>query len=192
MIRSLSREALYLLIFLLCLSVDGCKGTGPSGRHGSTLVVGLEGNPTSLDPRVAQDAYSTRIFPLVFEGLLVLDKNSDPAPFLARSWDEPDELTYIFHLERGHRDPRGDEITARDVVYTFESLNDPALRSPRRVLLKNIREVKALDDQTVRIRLTQPYAPFLTDMTLGIVPQSAGERGPEVASDFQAIAYGVS
>jgi peptide/nickel transport system substrate-binding protein len=187
MIKVLSRAAVYLLFSSPVLTVSGCEKDRPAGADGPVLVVGLEGNPTALDPRVAQDAYSTRIFPLVFEGLVILDKNSDPIPRLAQSWEQPEPLTFQFRIRRGHRTPDGREITSRDVVYTFESLNDPAFRSPRRILLENIEEIRAVDDYTVIFRLKEPYAPFLTDMALGIVPRSARDLGPE---EFRKKPYG--
>ncbi len=170
---------------IICLAfaaaaLAGCQGPRPAAG----LVVAIEGNPTSLDPRVAQDAYSVRIFPLVFEGLLTLDHNAEPAPGLALSWERPGPLTYVFHLAPGRLTPDGRELQARDVLYTFNSLTDPALNSPRRDIRERIAQIEALDDHTVKFTLKQAYAPFLTDLTLGIVP--AGADNPA----FRARPYG--
>lgn len=177
-----------VLFALLGLSIGGCKtNSDPDGKAASELVVGLEGNPTLLDPRVAQDAYSQRILPLVFEGLLELDQNSEPTPLLASSWEARDELTYIFHLDPGHRCPNGTEIKASDVVYTIESLADPSLRSPHKVLFDKIDEIRAIDDFTVFIRLKEAYAPFLTDLVMGIVPADAAKQS---GKDFGRRPFG--
>lgn len=149
------------------------------------MVVGLEGNPVTLDPRLAQDAYSTRILPLVFEGLVILDRNSEPRPCLAESWEMPDSLTWVFHLKKGRKCPDGNEINSRDVLYTFESLSDPDLRSPRKVILDRIEYMEAPDDYTVVFRLKGPYAPFLIDMVMGIVPEDADE-----SEEFASRPYG--
>jgi peptide/nickel transport system substrate-binding protein len=161
------------LLAIAAVLLPGCRqDRGHQARPGE-LVIGLEGNPTSLDPRLAQDAYAVRIFPLVFEGLLIMDQDSEPAPCLASSWEHPDPLTYVFHLEPGHRTAEGEEIKGEDVVYTFMSLGDDKLASPRKSILSRIAEVKAMDDYTVRFRLKAPYAPFLMDLALGILPGSA-------------------
>lgn len=175
--RGLS-SVLILIAFLPAAGLFCACRKGPVPQP-SELVVGLEGNPKNLDPRVAQDAYSIRILALIFEGLTTIDKNSEPAPCLAEKWEQPDVLTWVFHLGRGHRTPDGAEITAADVIYTFQSLADPELLSPYRKILDNIRDMQAPDDFTVVFKLKDKYAPFLADVTLGIVPADAGKNFKE-------------
>ena len=178
------RKTAALISALAVLAVLAGCGRSDSFRP-DTLVIGLEGNPTALDPRLAQDAYSTRIVPLLFEGLFELDENAEPQPLLVTQWYQPDDLTFIFILAPGHRDPAGREIGAADVVYTLASLADPALRSPRSALFGRIEDLAALDDRTLFIRLKEPYAPILTDLTVGIVP-----RAVAAAPDFRAAPAG--
>ncbi|HUT51796.1 MAG TPA: ABC transporter substrate-binding protein [bacterium] len=171
-----------IILFALLATAPGACSR--ENKAGAALVVAIEGNPTSLDPRVAQDAYSQRIFPLVFEGLLSLDQNALPAPGLALSWEQPDPLTYVFHLAPGRLTPTGHEIAARDVAATFDSLSDPALRSPRKVIRDRIARIEALDDHTVKFTLNQVYAPFLSDLVLGIIPAHAD------SAEFRARPFG--
>jgi len=154
------------------------------------VVVGLEGNPTVLDPRVAQDAYSTRILPLVFEGLVELDKNSGPGPLLAESFTRQG-LTYTFKLRKNRRCPDGTEIKASDVVASIKSLADPELRSPRRLLLDKIESITATGDYTVSITLKEPYAPLLTDLAMGIVPEMAAKEDGFAEAPFGSGPYRV-
>ena len=162
--------------FLLFFLVPDCRPSGslPSTHQG--LVIGLEGNPTTLDPRVARDAYSTRILPLLFHSLVQVDANAEVIPDLAQSWEQPEPLTVIFHLRAGPRFSDGREVRARDVVYTLQSLADPELRSARQALAQRLQEVTALDPRTVRLQLREPYAPLFTELVFGIVPEADARR----------------
>jgi peptide/nickel transport system substrate-binding protein len=140
----------------------------------------LEGNPVTLDPRLARDAYSTRLLPLLFHFLVQLNAKAEIIPDLALSWEQPDPLTFVFHLRPGLRFSTGQEVSAQDVVYTLTSMADPELRSPHQGFLARLREITALDAHTVRLQLKEPYAPLLTELVLGIVPEAeARRRGKE-------------
>lgn len=168
------------LLSVLWLALSGCHPAALCGPGDESLVVGLEGNPTTLDPRVARDAYSTRLLPLLFHFLVQLDADGRILPDLAQTWEQPDPGTVIFHLRPGLRFSTGREVTAEDVVWTLQSLADPELRSARLSLAQRLEQIQALDAYTVRIRLREPYAPLFTELALGIVPrEEAGRRGKD-------------
>ncbi len=73
-------------------------------------------------------------------------------------------------------------MTAEDVVYTFETLLDPAFRAPLRSLYAPIRHVEAVDLRTVRFNLAEPYAPLLSYLDMGIVPKHRAEAGGDPSS----------
>ncbi len=136
-----------------------------------TLTIALAASPTNLDPRKATDVASARVTQLVFSGLLKKDPQSKLVPDLALYWEQPDSTTYLFHLRPGVTFHDGSRLTARDVKYTFESIMDPAFKSPRRGSFEQLEQIEAPDDYTVKFILKKPFAPFLINMTLGIVPE---------------------
>jgi peptide/nickel transport system substrate-binding protein len=87
-----------LLIIFIILKGLGYGFDRPSGPG---MVVGLEGNPTSLDPRFATDAYSERILPLIYSSLLYLDEKLTLSKDLAVEWNKPDEKTHVFRIKKG-------------------------------------------------------------------------------------------
>ncbi len=175
---SLHRFALMLLA--LSIVTASCKQRVSNYEPPAVVVVGLEGNPTSLDPRLARDAYSTRILHLLFHGLMRLNDRAELVPDLALRVEQPEELTYDFILRDDVFFTGGRRATAHDVEYTLNSLADPELRSPKRFLLDRIESIEVLSDDVIRIVLKEPYAPFLAELTLGIVPEDiAQERGAE-------------
>ena len=92
----------------------------------------IESSPTNLDPRVGVDAQSERIDELIFDSLVRRDEHFDLQPWLAERWEMPDPLTYIFHLRQGRAaSTTVSSLTSRDVKWTFDSLIQGKLRSPK-------------------------------------------------------------
>ena len=161
---------------LLVLGTPGCH-TEDLLQQG-ILVVGLESNPTNLDPRLATDASSSRICQLVFDSLFRKDASGEPVGDLVRAWTQPDETTYRFQLRPGVRFHDGRPLGAEDVRYTFQSVMDPALGSPLRGAYRMIDSIESPDPLSLLFRLREPFASFLVNLDLGILPRPA-ESGDE-------------
>lgn len=164
----------------------------PSGLAETVLHRGNLLEPESLDPHKATGLPAAMIFYDLYEGLLTRGQDGLPRPGLADHWDVGrDGLTMTFYLRQGLRWSDGSPITARDVVYTFRRLADPAqdgrqsnlvwmLKYGRsitggRVTDPRLLGVEAVDDLTVRFTLEQPY-PFFPALLgypmLGILPEA--------------------
>jgi peptide/nickel transport system substrate-binding protein len=138
----------------------------------------IESPPLNLDPRIGTDAQSERIGELIFEGLVRRDEQFELKPRLAESWEIPNPVTYIFHLRHGVRFHDGRAMTSADVKWTLDSLLDGKLRSAKTSAYRYIDRVEAPDDFTVVIRLKEPYAALLwnlSDGAMGVVPNGSGE-----------------
>lgn len=141
-------------------------------------MVGLDSGPTTLDPRFGTDATASQIGDLLFDGLTRLDDGSRRVPQLAASWDVADAQTYVFHLRDDFRFSDGQVVTADDVKATYDAILEARTRSPKREELGPIEAVEALDRLTVRFRLRGPFAPFLNQTGLGILPAGAIAASP--------------
>lgn len=151
-----------------------CTGQPAPG----TLVMAIEFSPANLDPRVGTDAQSERIDELLFDSLVRKDEHFNIIPAVAESWDIPDPQTYIFHLHRGIHFHDGRLLTARDVKWTLDSERDSTLVTIKGAAYKDVDRVEALDDSTLLIHLSEPFAPLLwnlTDGAFGIVPYGSGK-----------------
>jgi peptide/nickel transport system substrate-binding protein len=142
-----------------------------------TLVVIIESSPANLDPRVGTDAQSERIGELIFDALLKRDVHFNLQPSLAESWQIPDPLTYVFHLRHGVKFSDGRPLTARDVKWTFDSIRNGSIITPKASTFRFVQSVEARDDLTVVLHLTEAYATLLwnvSDGAIGIVPFGSG------------------
>ena len=98
---------------------------------------------------------------------------------LADKWDfSADGLTWTFHLKKNVFWHDGQQFTAADVKFTYETIKSPDYTGVRTNDLKSITEIEAPDDFTVKIHLDKPYAPLLSKLTLGIIPKHIFETVP--------------
>jgi peptide/nickel transport system substrate-binding protein len=162
--------------FLQSLSLAGCTQS-PSPTDSGMITIAVRAGPNTLDPRLSNDEATQRLSQLVYSPLLEHGDDLRIRPALAQRFDNPDPLTYIAYLHHGVRFHDGHELTSRDVVYTFTSILDPALRSPFKGAFRSLKDVTALDDYTVVFTLTEPFAAFPMQLTgvPPIVPADAGE-----------------
>jgi len=142
----------------------------------NTLVMIIESSPANLDPRVGTDAQSERIYKLIFDALLVRDEHFNLRPGLAESWEIPDPLTYVFHLRHGVRFHDGRPLTARDVKWSFDSVLNGTVITPKASTYRTVDRIDAPDDYTVVFHLKEPFATLLwnvSDGAIGIVPDGS-------------------
>ncbi len=162
---------------LLTLSLlTGCRSR-PRDPH--TVVFLIESSPTSLDPRIGTDAQSEHIDELLFDGLVARDPSFHFTPALAESWEQPDPRTLIFHLRSGVRFHDGRLLTARDVLWTFNSMRNGAVIAPKAASYASVGLIEAPDPHTVIFHLKQADNFLLTNLStgaIGIVPEGSGRE----------------
>jgi len=164
-----ARATVVCMVTCAFLSVLSCS----QPPEPNTLVMIIESSPTNLDPRVGLDAQSERIDELLFDALLIRDEHLNVQPGLAERWDNPDPLTYVFHLRRGVTFHDGRPLTARDVKWTFDSLLEGKIRSTKKAVYRFVDHIDAPDDMTVIFHLKEPFATLLWNLSegaIGIVP----------------------
>jgi len=169
------RSAFSCVVLASVLFTCGCHS---AKRDPGTLVFLIESSPANLDPRVGTDAQSEHIDELLFDGLVAKDASFHFGPALAESWEQPDSKTLVFHLRSGVRFADGRTLTARDVVWTVNSMRNGAVISPKAASYASVESVEARDAQTVVFHLKQTDNFLLTNLStgaIGIVPEGSGK-----------------
>ncbi len=141
--------------------------------YGGTYVEGVAGSPRCINPLLSTyNDVDRDLAALVFNGLTVANASGEIMPDLADTWDvSPDGLSYTFHLRRDVRWHDGHAFTADDVVFTIDLLRSPDFPGPPEAAkLWRVVQMERTDSYTVRFTLSEPFAPFLSYTTLGLLP----------------------
>ncbi len=136
------------------------------------LVVGQIAEPKSLDPATVTAVNDFRILYNVYDGLVRYKSGTlEVEPALAESWEISDDGTvYTFHLRSGVSFHDGSPLNAEAIKFNFDRMLDeshPFYNTgpfPLSFFFSSVDTVEAVDDLTVRIALTEPYAPFLSNL----------------------------
>ncbi len=173
--RSISSVILIVCISCMLLCGAGCSGRTSAGPGVVNFVI--ESMPVNLDPRIGTDAQSARLDSLIFSGLVSLDTQGVVQPDLAEKWEMPDPQTYVFHLRSDVKFHDGRPLTSVDVKYTFDSIIDGSVSSPKRGSFSQVQRMETPDQRTIIFHLKEPYAEFLPSISrsaIGIVPAGSG------------------
>jgi peptide/nickel transport system substrate-binding protein len=154
------------VVLALALGIAGAPAIAQIPRD--RLVFALSGGPDTLDPQTTSATLAFQVNKSLYDTLVEPDDSGKLVPGLAESWTvSPDGLTWTFKLHSGVRFHHGKTLDAGDVKATLERILDPATRSPKRSDFSAIRTVEALDPVTVRIVLSERFAPFLASLGQG-------------------------
>ena len=137
---------------------------------GGNLHEGEIGLPRAINPVIAVSDVDRDISALVYSGLTKYQDGSFVGD-LADSWTiSKDGLTYDFILKNNLRFQDKKSLTADDITFTIQKIQDPVLKSPRQADWANV-TVKQISSSEIQFILKQPYSGFLSNTTIGIIPK---------------------
>src|SRR3954471_8306557 len=123
-----------------------------------TLKLLLWQGPTTLNPHFAQGAKDQTASRIVYEPLASFDRDGNLIPFLAAEIPSlqnggvaPDGKSVTWKLKRGVKWSDGDPFTSKDVVFTYNIIANPDVKSTSRESYKLVSGVEAVDDYTVKV-----------------------------------------
>ncbi len=161
-------------LIVLCVTSGGCDRSGD--RADLVFINGAE--PETLDPAIITGQPEGRIVNALFEGLTSYDRTGTAVPGVAESWTiSPDGRVYTFTLRPDAKWSDGRQVTAKDFVRSWQRTLTPATGSAYNYQLYYVKNaqafadgeitdfsqvgVKAVDDLTLRVELTNPTPFFL-------------------------------
>lgn len=140
--------------------------------YAASLHLTTSSNPSRINPILATDSASSDIATHVFSGLLKYDKDgSNIIGDLAASYTFENNTTLLIKLKENVKWHDGAKFSSRDVVFTYEMINDKQVVSPYTSTFRMVEKVEALDDYTVRITYKKPYFKALETWMMGILPR---------------------
>ena len=120
--------------------------------------------PTRIDPHVGNDGSSRTAYVNLYDSLVYPDKDSQPQPHLATSWEiSEDGLTYTFHLRQDARFHDGTPVTAKDIKYSMDRLLTMG-EGFAFLFIDKVDSSEVIDEYTIRFNLNSKYGPFLLSL----------------------------
>ncbi|MDD5436601.1 MAG: peptide-binding protein [Candidatus Omnitrophica bacterium] len=165
------RTPLLLAVFFLFCTKTFCEEPDKP-CYGDAIVVSSISDARTLVPILASDSASSDICSMVFNGLVKYDTDVRLTGNLARSWDILENgLVIVFHLRKDVRWHDGVPFTAKDVLFTYNKLIDPNVKTPYSGDFERVRSLEIVDDYTVKITYKEPFAPSLSSWGMWMMPE---------------------
>jgi peptide/nickel transport system substrate-binding protein len=154
-------------MLLVSLGVAGCTGQ-PGNSRPDSVVIALPSEPFRLNPLFLSDFTSYTVSGWIFNGLTRIGDDLRVTGDLAESWEVLQGGREIrFHLRKGVRWHDGVELTAEDVVFTYEQAISPKHPGPHSGRFGPVRSVRAVDRYTVSVTYHEPYGSAFASWTIG-------------------------
>src|SRR5271169_4270201 len=156
------------------------------GASAQTLRIGLADDPDILDPTLGRTYVGRIVFAALCDKLLDISPELDIVPQLATEWQWTDgNKGLVMKLRRGVKFHDGDPFDAAAVKFSIERhLTLPG--STRKSDISAISRVEIIDDHTVKLVLSTPFAPLLVQLATGagtmMSPKAAQAAGESFGS----------
>jgi peptide/nickel transport system substrate-binding protein len=145
---------------------------------GGTLEEGIIGTPRFVNPVLAVTRADLDMTALLYSGLMKINPEGELVPHLAESVTVNDTGTvYNIIVRSDVRFHDGTPMTARDVAFTIALAQDATLKSPLRGNWMDI-VVEEISEYELNLVLETAYAPFIENLTLGILPRHIWSEVP--------------
>ena len=144
---------------LLALAAIAASG---SVLAAGNAVLAIHQAPETLDPYNTNPTLTTAVTKSFYEGLFGFDKDMKVQNVLAESYTvSKDGLVYTFTLRKGVKFHDGTDFNAEAAKATLDRVMDPANRLLRANQFNRVAKVEAVNPQTLRITLKEPFGPFI-------------------------------
>jgi len=160
-----------LTIAAVAAIVGSCACSREGTPQATTAVIAVNADPGHFNPGITTAAQVHAVADSLFNGLVGRDRDGNPTPDLATSWEIEDSgRTYVFHLASNVRWHDGEPFTSNDVAFTFNKVLLRFHSRTRAGLESAIESIETPDAHTVVFRFRAPHAPFLARLDVTEAP----------------------
>jgi peptide/nickel transport system substrate-binding protein len=162
--------AVVVLLAAACSSAGDGESADAQGEGSSRLVIAAAATPTTLDPEFSSSPQDRELDVAIYdrftqfeiteiEGVRQADLKAPPVGLLAEDWEvSGDGLTYTFNLRKGVKSYFGNELTADDVVWSWDRVFDQDSQGlfPLNVSSVDEGSYEKVDDYAIEVTLSEP------------------------------------
>jgi peptide/nickel transport system substrate-binding protein len=161
----------YSTYFAAALGLAGLLACRPAAVD-RELRLAMEDDIITLDPHLHDDSITHSVLFNIYDPLVAFDDQMRIIPALATSWENPDDLTWVFHLRPGVSFHDGQRLTAEDVKFSL----DRARKSKVGYYVSTVKAVSVVDSLTVTVATENPSPILLNKLTfVAILPRSSAD-----------------
>ena len=159
------------------------------------IIYALWSSPTGVfNPLLSDTVYDDAVLDLTYSSLLKFDKDLKLQNDLAESYEiSPDNLALTFKLKKVAKWHDGQNLTTKDIAFTFTSMADKdytgsrygdvekikGAKSYHEGKSKSIEGIQIVDDYTIKFQFEEVYSPGLFNIGgMGIIPKHIWEKAP--------------
>jgi len=177
-LKGTERIFFLVLIILACSSATYLatnfyiNNTKTAPAYGGTYTEGIVGQPRFINPIYGETNDVDRaLIDLIYSGLMTYDKDGKIANDLVKSYQISDDgRTYTFQLKDNLYWQDGIPLTADDIIYTINTIQNSDYKSPLRANWLDV-DAEKISDKSFSLSLNSPYNSFLENCTIKIIPQ---------------------
>lgn len=142
-----------------------------SDKYGGRLQAGWNtGEISQISPTWITIGINAQVMANIHNALVQTTPELEVVPDLAKDWEVEDQTKFTFHLREGVKFHNGDDFTAEDVKYTIQQIFEQD--SPIKPKMSPLEQwddggVVVVDDYTVQLNFSKPYAPAITTLARG-------------------------
>lgn len=143
-----------------------------SPQRGGIFIEGTVGEIRQLNPLYTPtNPTEDLVASIIFSGLTQNTSNRNVRGNLAESWEiSQDKKNYTFKLKNGIYWHDGERLDSSDVLFTFQTIQNPDANSPRMATWRDVK-IEAPDERTVVFSLPSPLASFIYLTDVPIIPE---------------------
>ena len=190
------KKIFYLLLLLsLFLVACGEKKSDTTSTENKIVTVAQGAKPKSLDPYMYNSIPDLMVSRQFYNTLFSREKDGTIVPELAESYEYKNDKELDIVLKKGVKFHDGSELTADDVVFSFERMKDKPGSS---IMIEEIDKVEKVNDYEIKILLKNSSSPLLFNLAhplTSIVNKKYVEAGndlniaPMGTGAFKLVAY---
>ena len=156
------KKIIYLLLLLsLFLVACGEKKSDSTETESKVVTVAQGAKPKSLDPYMYNAIPDLLVSRQFYNTLFSREKDGTIVPELAESYEYKNDKELDIVLKKGVKFHDGSELTADDVVFSFERMKDKPGSS---IMIEEIDKVEKVNDYEVKILLKNSSSPLLFNL----------------------------
>lgn len=147
-----------LMLTLLASCGDSSDPGAAAPADKDTFTVALDSDIVKLDPAFAYDYTTNPVVDQITQSLLFFNEENQLEPLLASSWEQVDDVTYVYQIRDDVTFSDGSPMTMDDVIYSLERTRDPDVASYMASMFANVDTFEATGEWELTVKLLEPDA----------------------------------